>query len=837
MKWKSWSLALLTLSAACSSADKAVAQPPAGARTITARVAALSDSGRLDDAERLARSSGAPALGVLGDILVLRGRLGGADSAYRASIAANAPGSRTAQVGLAELALRRGDRADALQRARALTTAYESGTNWNADDCVATGRAYVIIGSNDKQAVHNALAAFDRAVAVDPSNIEGRLRAGDLFLDKFVAPEAKASYDDVLKLAPGNSRAIFGLARVAEFGGGKGTAKLLADALKANPVMTDALLMQAREHLASEAYDSANYYTRRALAIDSASMAGWAMLGASAWITGDSTEYKRALSAAQRLNPKPSEFFAELSDAAVRQRRYGDGVSLAITALNMDSMSTRALGLVGTNQLREGKIEAGRATIERAFAIDPFNLWHKNTLDLLDQLRTFKTVERGNFKLTAPPKEAELLAVYLLPLLQEAYDTLAVRYKYKPASTVSLEIYRQHADFSVRTVGLTGLGALGVSFGPVLAMDAPSARARGDFNWGATAWHELAHTFTLGSSDNRVPRWFSEGLSVAEERRARSSWAFDETIEFFDAYANGKLRPPSQLNEGFLRPRFDQETILSYNLASLVCEMIESQFGAAAVPNMLKAWKDGSETPEVFLKVLKITPEDFDRKFDAYMQQRYALQLAAIAPKGSAPGTPGPFVVAMKDAAKASAEKNETAEYAALTKAQALFPSYAGPNGPALQLALIEQKRGNIKAAAAQVARVTSRNATAWDANALEADLLEQLGDTAGMKRTLERMIWIYPYDLDMHTRLAVASTRTKDFKRAILERRAIVALDPPDKLDAQYELARALIDGGELADARRTLLAVLEQSPAFEKAQALLLELRSRSPGGGGNR
>ncbi|MEO7361294.1 MAG: hypothetical protein ABI120_13260 [Gemmatimonadaceae bacterium] len=836
MKLSSWSLALVTLSAACSSADKAVAQPPAGARTITARVAALSDSGRLDDAEKLARSSGAPGLGVLGDILVLRGRLLGADSAYRASIAANAPGSRTAQVGLAELAWRRGDRADALQRARALTNAYENGTNWNADDCVATGRAYVIIGSNDKQAVKDALAAFERAVAVDPTNIEGRLRTGDLFFDKFVAPEAKASYEDVLKLVPGNSRAIYGLARVAEFGG-KETGKLLADALKTNPMLANALLMQAREHLAAEAYDSANYYTRRALAIDSASMSGWAILGASAWITGDSAEYKRALATAEKLNPKPSEFFAELSDAAVRQRRYGDGVKLAVVALTMDSMSTRALGLVGTNQLREGKLEAGRATIERAFAIDPYNLWHKNTLDLLDELRTFKTIERGNFKLTAPPKEADLISLYLLPLLEEAYDTLSVRYKYKPAQTVSLEIYRQHADFSVRTVGLTGLGALGVSFGPVLAMDAPSARARGDFNWGATAWHELAHTFTLGSSDNRVPRWFSEGLSVAEERRARSSWAFDETIEFFDAYANGKLRPPSQLNDGFLRPRFEQETILSYNLASLVCEMIEAQFGAAAIPNMLKAWKDGSETPEVFVKVLKITPEDFDKKFDAYMQQRYALQLAAIAPKGSAPGTSGPFVVAMKAAAEAAMEKNEAAEDAALTKAQALFPSYAGPNGPALQLATLEKNRGNIKAAAEQVARVTSRNATSWDANALEADLLEQLGDTAGMKRALERMIWIYPYDLPMHTRLAVASTRTKDFKRAILERRAIVALDPPDKLDAQYELARALIDGGELAEARRTLLAVLEQSPAFEKAQALLLELRKRSSGGGGNR
>jgi len=74
--------------------------------------------------------------------------------------------------------------------------------------------------------------------------------------------------------------------------------------------------------------------------------------------------------------------------------------------------------------------------------------------------------------------------------------------------------YRRHADFSVRTVGLAGLGALGVSFGSTLAMDAPSARPPGDFNWGSTAWHELTHAFTLGASGHRVPRWLSEGLSV-----------------------------------------------------------------------------------------------------------------------------------------------------------------------------------------------------------------------------------------------------------------------------------------------------------------------------------
>ena len=67
-----------------------------------------------------------------------------------------------------------------------------------------------------------------------------------------------------------------------------------------------------------------------------------------------------------------------------------------------------------------------------------------------------------------------------------------------------IELYPSHADFSVRTVGLAGIGILGVSFGPVVALDSPSARTGSTGNWGSTVWHELAHSFHLGMTRNRV---------------------------------------------------------------------------------------------------------------------------------------------------------------------------------------------------------------------------------------------------------------------------------------------------------------------------------------------
>ncbi len=447
---------------------------------------------------------------------------------------------------------------------------------------------------------------------------------------------------------------------------------------------------------------------------------------------------------------------------------------------------------------------------------------------LLDKMRTFTTIDRGRFRVVAPAEEAELLSMYLVPLLEQAYDSLAVRYGYKPPTPVRLEFYRYHADFSVRTVGLIGLGALGVSFGSLLAMDTPSARERGQFNWGSTAWHELTHAFTLGASDHRVPRWLSEGLSVLEERRVGRGWGADATVSYLVAMANGRLRPVSQLNDGFLRPRFPEETQFSYYQASLFCEMVEASRGAAALPAMLRAYRDGMDTPGVFQKVLGKTPAQVDAEFDAYAQKKFATPLAAV--RGSTPNdsSGGQFVATMREAS-AKMRTDPAGAKVLLEKAHAMFPEYGGDDGPSWYLAQLAYSAGDTTKALELVSQVTTRNETAWEANMLEADLREKRGDRAGAMRALDRLLWIWPYEPGVHARMATLAAVQGDRARAVLERRALVAMKPTDMLEARYELARAMRDAGDVAGARRELLQVLEEAPSFEKAQALLLELRGK--------
>jgi tetratricopeptide (TPR) repeat protein len=226
-----------------------------------------------------------------------------------------------------------------------------------------------------------------------------------------------------------------------------------------------------------------------------------------------------------------------------------------------------------------------------------------------------------------------------------------------------------------------------------------------------------------------------------------------------------------------------------------------------------------------------------DAKFDAYMQKRFAAPLALIKvgeKKGGEPDEPNAFVVAMRQGSAFIQQKQLDSARSAFVRAQQLFPQYAGPRGPAWYLANMAKTAGNWREAADQIAKITSLNAVAYDANMFEADVRQRLGDTTGVKRALERLIWIYPYELTTHELLANAASGTRDYKLAIRERRAIVALDPPDKLDARYQLARALVDGGDIAGARRELLSMLEQAPSFEKAQTLLLEIRNRNTPGG---
>ena len=810
-------------------------------------VAALAEIGRYEDAEEAARDGDAAALAnTLGEVMLVQGRRADAEAAFRAALSGAAADSLDARKNLGLLLLARGDREGAQAELRRFFEYYNTGVAKSAEELVATAEAVRALGATDPQLFHDALRALDEALAADPEYVEARLLIGELFTEKYQFGEAKAAYEEVLAANPRQPRALAGLAAAKQYDGGDEPMEHLRAALEVNPNLVRARVALARMFVGGESFDAARREAETALEVDGGALEALGVLAAVRMLVGDGRGYDELRSRALEVDSAPSEFYSTVAELMVQNRRYAEAVALAREAVAADAVDWRAWGLLGLNELRLGQVDNARASLQRAFAGDPFNVWVKNSLDLMDTYANFATVSTDNFQLFLEGPEAELVAVYLEPLAEEAFAALGQRYGYTPVTPVRVEVYPSHADFSVRTVGLAGLGALGVAFGNVLAMDSPKAREAGAFNWGSTFWHELAHTVTLGITNHAVPRWLTEGISVAEERRARPGWGDDPDLSFLLAVTGRQLLPVAELNRGFTRPSYPSQVQHAYLQASLVVELIEQEWGFGAVRSMLEGYRDGRGTEAIFRDVLDESPEDFDERFAAFLDERYGEAMAGL-PQGDAAvdlqasrtlaagarPDEDDFMAQMAYGAQLLRDGNEEGARRHLERARELFPGHAPTgDGPWLALARMAEERGDLRGAIRELSGHVAVNESDYEAHLELTRLHEAVGDSAAAARVLASAMYIWPYDMEQHQRLALLHRAAGDRQGEVRERRAIVALAPVDMAQARYELAAALHRAGDSAAARTEVLKALEIAPSFADAQRLLLELRR---GGGG--
>src|SRR5947199_1277890 len=110
----------------------------------------------------------------------------------------------------------------------------------------------------------------------------------------------------------------------------------------------------------------------------------------------------------------------------------------------------------------------------------------------MDSYKNFVTFKTDRTILKLHKKEAELLRPYFESEMQRAIATYEDKYRMKLQQPVQVEVYPDHEDFAVRTLGMPGMGALGVTFGYSIAMDSPSGRPPGKFHWASTLSHEMS---------------------------------------------------------------------------------------------------------------------------------------------------------------------------------------------------------------------------------------------------------------------------------------------------------------------------------------------------------
>ncbi len=469
-------------------------------------------------------------------------------------------------------------------------------------------------------------SVFKKAAQLDPTLYEAWYQRGMIWVDAYDAPFAKENFTEALQKNPRHPDLLAGMAAtmLLNFGTRPEAVAYLQKALAVNPRHSEALALLAAVQLDDEEFVETKPLLDRALAVNPTDQRALALLAGYWWLHGDPAAYEAIEKKVLALNPACGDFYYSVAQVILTKRQFHRAVDLLKKAVELDPQHWHAYIDLGTNMMRIGVNgeEAARPYLEKAMREFPYHTQSKNMLELLKTYDEYVVRPHGDVHVRLHVSEDPLMRPYLERFLDECIPYLEKRYGVELPKPVLFEVFHEHDDFGVRSIGLTGLGALGVCFGQVVTMDGPAAR-KGEFNWKSTAWHEFAHVITLERSKYRIPRWFTEGLSGLEEKRANESWLREQNLELYSAYSSGRMRGIGELNAGFTRPKYGNEVIVCYYQAALVCEYIEDVHGWEKVLAMIDAFANRRTTEEAIQEVLGLDVAGFDEGFRRFAEERY----------------------------------------------------------------------------------------------------------------------------------------------------------------------------------------------------------------------
>jgi len=656
---------------------------------------------------------------------------------------------------------------------------------------------------------------FRAAVERQPKNADYRVRWGRLYYEHFQPNEAKDLFLEALEIRKDHAGAILGLALVASDGFEQKAVELAGQAVKLDPKLVEGYELLARLALEDGDQKRAIAEADRAMAVPSEALRAMA-IRATVDLLNDQPETPW-LDRIFRINPRYGEAYGEAGRHFVLNRRYEEGIALYRKAVERNPRLWAAHSELGVNLMRLGRDQEAREHLELAYANDYRDAATVNTLRLLDSYSKFDFIRSGNLILKLNKKESALLRPYLEAELRRAIEAYDRKYKYHLDHTVQLEVYPDHEDFAVRTMGMPGLGALGVTFGYVVAMDSPSGRRPGSFHWASTLWHELSHVYVLAATKHRVPRWFTEGMAVYEETAVSPDWGDRLDPEAIMAIKDKKLLPVAELDRGFVRPSYPSQVVVSYFQAGRICDFVNRKWGYDKLLAMMNDFGAKKTTPEVIEGQLGVKPAEFDKLFLDWL--------------GAETKTTVEGFDRWREGLKAVAAAAEAKKYDDVIRGGAairdLYPDYVEAGSVYEFLAEACLEKGDKAMATAELeryARIGGRNPGTLKRL---ASLQEEAGRKKDAAATLARLNYIAPAgDEDLHRKLGDLYLETAEARGAIREYQAVVNSKPVDPAMAYFNLARAYHAADQRDQAREQVLLALEAAPGFKPAQRLLLEL-----------
>ena len=732
---------------------------------------------------------------------------------------------------------------------------YNAGLVFSSEDVAMVAQASWLLGY-----FHDANSLFDEATRANPNNLEAHTLWADLFLEKYNAADAERSYQDALDVNARYVPALVGIAQVV------GDERSLQRALAINPNSVQALETYAQLLMINGREQEAEEYFDKVLELNPESLKTLSVLAASAALEERMDDFAGYQQRVEAFSPGNAEFLGHIADSFGNNYRFEEAVHYARASIEADPEYWQGHTLLGSNLIRLGEEEEGRQSLETGFDNDPFNVMTSNMLKVFDTLETYATVESEHFKVHMSERDSLILWPYLEPLLEESWETLTAKYGFEPESKILIEVFENSADFAVRSVGLPDIGPLvGICFGKVITLISPDTLTA---NWQEIVWHEFMHVITLQMTQNRMPRWLSEGISVWEEREGRPYWGRSQGLDLIRAAQEQKLLPVGELNSGFSGARNNADLSFAYFQSYLVVDYIAQTYGFEKLVELIYQYGEIKEDADRFRSVFELDIDDFDAGFRGWIDQRvkeinvYA-HTEDVPDEGDGHGhgirENSSAILAelynnasLKQHMRARIEENsrdfqaylqlgivlfkeesfaEAKQY--LETAHEMLPSYTGYPSPALVLAQIYEREGNRQSRLQWLEVLMENLQHDYGSAMVLAQAALEDSDFERAAYFLDRAIQVDPYRSEVHELKARYAETVNDSAAAVTEYEVLMQLEISDPVEARTNLAQAYLNNGQASKAKQNLLYALEQAPSYERAQRLLL----RSIEGDGSR
>lgn len=706
----------------------------------------------------------------------------------------------------------------------------------SAKDRVVMGRFLAAQGEDARDILEYF---YDRAKKSNARYVDTYIASAELALEKHDYQEAATSLAEAVELEPENPQIHYLLAKAWQTDDQK-VSNAIQRALELNPKHTPSLLFQADNLIDGEKYSEADALLEQVLDVNPHHPQAWAYRAVIAHLQGKpnkESEYRAKALSHWKTNPGVDHLIGRKLS---RNYRFAEGASYQRRALELKPNMLAAKFQLSQDLLRLGDEEEGWQLANEVHDADGYNVVAYNTVTLQQELAKFASIESEHFLIRMDAREAKIYGQQALRLLEEAHQKFTTKYETKLELPTLVEIFPQQKDFAIRTFGLPGgAGYLGVCFGRVVTANSPASQGAVPANWQSVLWHEFCHVVTLTKTNNKMPRWLSEGISTYEEQERNDSWGERLSPQYQRMIGGEDLTPVSQLSAAFLNPKSGLHLQFAYFESSLVVRYLIEKHGLETLKRILTDLGVGMPINESLNRYTGSLSQ-LDKDFAKYARD-YANRAAPEADwkwdeawarlqlgdyDETLANHPNNYELLLRKSAVALKAKQFDEAEATLLKLRKLYPNDRENGGSLASLAALYQQTNQPQKELETLtafARLNDRALGAYERLArihLAAERWSEARDNALRYLSVQPMLPVG------HELLAEAARNLEQKEDVALALAALLEMNPVDPAEAHFRFAQALVEAGNKVAAKRQVLKALEQAPRYRDAQQFLLRL-----------